>query len=283
MLSYLHSFHAGNFADVHKHVVLHRVAAHLLNKPAAIAWFDLYAGAGSYDLTDAEARKTAEAERGIGRLWPPQEWPPLLDSYAAALVAANPDGNLRRYPGSPAQLMRLARDADRLVFSELHPREQAHLQVLTAHDARVSLHQRNALEAINGLLPPREKRGVLLLDPSYERKDEYAAVQQALLRLLPHWRHGVYLLWYPLLPSNAHRPMVDALVRQAGVEVLVSELRVPVSGDGMHGSGMLVLNPTWGLDGQLDSLADWFAALGEGRAVLRNRLLPVPSAPESKS
>lgn len=272
MLSYLHAFHAGNFADVHKHVVLHLVAQHLTRKDTPIAWMDFYAGAGLYDLENAEARKTGEAGQGIQLLWPPTAWPDLLSGYASALVGANPGGNLRFYPGSPLQLAALARPQDSLLFNELHPREHASLADRFRHDARVSVHQRDAHEAISALLPPKEKRGLLLLDPSYEIKSEYGRLQQAITRGLKHWRHGVWLLWYPLLPGNAHRPMVEGIIRQAEVEVLVSELRVPVSGEGMHGSGMLVINPTWGLVDQLDGLAGWFAPLGQGNVILRNRL-----------
>lgn len=272
MLSYLHAFHAGNFADVHKHVVLHLVAQHLTRKDTPIAWMDFYSGAGFYDLENAEARKTGEAGQGIQLLWPPTSWPDELSSYASALVDSNHGGTLRYYPGSPMQLAALARPQDSLLFNELHPREHAQLAERFRHDGRVSVHQRDAHEAIAALLPPKEKRGLLLLDPSYEIKSEYGRLQQAITRGLKHWRHGVWLLWYPLLPGNAHRPMVEGIIRQAQAEVLVSELRVPVSGEGMHGSGMLVINPTWGLDARLDELADWFAPLGQGNVVLRNRL-----------
>lgn len=280
MLSYLHSFHAGNFADVHKHAVLHLVLDHLTRKKSPLAMIDLYAGAGCYSLNSSEARKTAEAEQGVRRLWPSSSWPPVISSYTHCLTSNNRGINETRatdqnelnvYPGSPMQLLARARDTDSLVFNELHPREHESLETLFGRDSRVSIHKRDAIEAMAALLPPTEKRGVVLIDPSYELKDDYQKLQQAVIKTTRRWRHGVYLLWYPLLPANAHRPMVEGIQRVVDTETLVSELRVPVNGPGMHGSGMLVINPTWQLGEKLDGLAPWFARLSESGAVIKNR------------
>lgn len=271
MLSYVHAFHAGNFADVHKHTVLTLSLEYLCRKSAPLALFDFYAGAGVYDLQDAQARKTAESDAGIGLLWPHPEWPPVVAGYGASLSALNA-GGLRSYPGSPELLIRLSREQDSVVLVELHPAAYASLQKRYGKDSRVHLHRRDAHEAIRALLPPSQPRGLVLLDPSYEGRDEFSSVSSSVRKALPGWRHGVWCIWYPLLTGNPHRPMVDSILREAGREVLVSELRVPVSGDRMHGSGMLVINPPYVLREQLDELGTWFAGLGAGAATLKNKL-----------
>lgn len=279
MLSYVHAFHAGNFADVHKHVVVSLTLEYLCRKPGALALFDFYAGAGRYDLNGAQARKTGESEAGIGKLWPAQGWPDVLRPYAEIIERQNADAaSLRFYPGSPLILSELSRVQDRMVLVELHPSANDALRNLFHHDRRVQLHKRDAHESMVALLPPRESRGLVLIDPSYEGKDEYSHVTRTVRRAFKLWQHGTWCLWYPLLNGNPQRAMVDALTREAGREVLVSELRIPVSDDRMHGSGMLVINPPWALKEQLESLQIWFAALGDGQGVLKNRLVePVAS------
>lgn len=266
MLSYVHGFHAGNFADVHKHVTLCLALAYLKQKPAPVAYLDIYAGSGFYDLNSPEARKTAEAEQGIRRLWPVTGWPSVLVPYAETLATANRDGLMRWYPGSPLFASRLLGDADRLVLNELHPRASADLQRLIAGDRRVGMHRRDALEALVGLVPPPEKRGLVLIDPSYERKDEFRTVLQALERALQRWRTGIYLIWYPLLAGNPQRTLVEG-VRRLVPEMLQTELRIP-NAEGMLGSGLIAINPPWQLAEQLKALAPWFAHLGEGDAQL---------------
>lgn len=273
MLSYVHDFHAGNFADVHKHVVLSLVLDYLKKKPTPLALLDLYAGSGSYDLNSAAALKTAEASQGIALKWPLENWPEILKGYAKTLAQDN-GLSLSCYPGSPLQIARLSRPQDRLIFNELHPRASAALKTLFHKDSRVHLHQRHAHEALIALVPPVEKRGLVLLDPSYEQKSEYLQLRDALLTAFKRWRQGVYLLWYPLLPANHHRPMIEGLLRSIDCEALVSELRLANMEEGMHGSGMLVLNPTWGLHDALVSLMDWFAGLGgEAQAELSCRII----------
>jgi len=274
MLSYVHAFHAGNFADVHKHVVVSLVLSYLARKPAPMSLCDFYAGAGCYDLHSAAARKTAEADAGIGQLWPTDDWPEALADYARVLTDANPGApdNLAVYPGSPQLLAALARPQDALLLVEMHPDAHTRLRALLGADARARIHRRDAHEAMPALVPPQHARGLVLVDPSYEGRDEFRRVTDTLVRSLGQWRHGSWCIWYPLLSGNPHRPLVDRVLREAGRDVLVSELRVPVSDDRMHGSGMLVINPTWGLDAQLAALAPWFARLGDGAGQLKNRL-----------
>ena len=152
MLSYVHAYHAGNFADVHKHVVVTLTLEYLCRKPGALALYDFYAGAGGYDLTDAQARKTAESDAGIGQLWPTDDWPALLAGYAGCLNQHNGDADiLRYYPGSPRLLADLSREQDRLVLVELHPAAHDSLRSRLNGDPRVQLHKRDAHEAMPAL------------------------------------------------------------------------------------------------------------------------------------
>jgi 23S rRNA (adenine2030-N6)-methyltransferase len=265
MLSYQHGYHAGNFADVHKHAVLSLVLNYLRRKPKPFTVFDLYAGRGRYDLQSVEAQKTGEAALGILRQWQ-QPWPELLGDYRHALRALNPQSEtLRWYPGSPLITELLTRDGTDLVLCELHPQEFAALQHTFTDHSRVHLHRRDALEAVQALLPPMSRRGLVLIDPSYERAGDYDAVTSAVLRGTERWANGVYLLWYPLLADGRHQKMLRRLC-EAGLPWLRSEVRVRPGGMGMSGSGLLLLNPPYLLPEQLRSLAGWFAPLGQGAA-----------------
>lgn len=267
MLSYQHGYHAGNFADVHKHAIYALVLDYLLAKPKPLACMDLYAGRGAYDLRDAMAHKTGEAAQGIFKLWS-QPWPELLGKWRAVLEQVG-GPNLRAYPGSPLLAAKLLREQDRLVFNELHPAEHRVLAESVRYDSRAHLHRRPALEALPALVPPVEKRGVVLLDPAYEVKTEYAEVAEAVSRALRQWSSGTFMVWYPLLPEKRHRVLVDKLLALTGRHLL-SELVVGNGGEGMYGSGMIVLNPPFVLADQLRQLAPFFAPLGvDGPATLR--------------
>ncbi|MFN3713161.1 MAG: 23S rRNA (adenine(2030)-N(6))-methyltransferase RlmJ [Alcanivoracaceae bacterium] len=273
MLSYLHGFHAGNFADVHKHLVLALVLDYLLKKDTPLAVVDVYAGAGFYDLADARASKTGEAEQGI-RALPDKAWPDAAAPYREVVRrAAGHQWPPRLYPGSPQIAADLTRSKDRLVFNELHPREYEALKARFANDARVHVHHRDALEALVALVPPPEKRGLVLIDPSYEVKDEYRTVPEALARAEEKWPTGVFLLWYPLLAGGAHHPFVQQVERLTNGPLLQTELCVRPPGAGMYGSGMMVLNAPWTLTSSLESLRGWLAQLQQPGGVLRVNVL----------
>ncbi|MBZ2187911.1 23S rRNA (adenine(2030)-N(6))-methyltransferase RlmJ [Alcanivorax sp. JB21] len=271
MLSYQHGYHAGNFADVHKHVVLSLILAYLRRKPGPLSVLDFYAGRGRYDLHGAQAAKTGEAAAGIMRLLDQQPWPTLLDDYREALMSVNKGvakGTLVRYPGSPLIARHVGGDEVRLTCCELHPMEFGALAELfrpitSKPRPRVQLHKRDALEAMTGMLPPTPRRGLAILDPSYELRDDYSAMAKALTQALKRWSTGVYLLWYPLLPDARHERMLRSLRAVVPGDVVQSELIVRKSGAGMHGSGVLVINPPYVLAEQLASLQDWFATLSD--------------------
>ncbi|WP_111656570.1 23S rRNA (adenine(2030)-N(6))-methyltransferase RlmJ [Isoalcanivorax indicus] len=282
MLSYQHGYHAGNIADVHKHVMLSRLLRYLQRKPTPFAVLDLYAGRGHYDLQDDRARKTGEAEQGILRQCAMPEWPALLAPYAEALWRVNgalegegegegegavegqvmPPRALRYYPGSPLIARYLSPPDCPVICNELHPAEHDALAGHLKGCSGVHLHRRDALEALIALVPPAQRRGLIVLDPSFERPQEYAEMAAALVKAWQRWPIGVYMLWYPLLADQRHRPMINALRQQVGAEqILQSELQVRTAGAGMHGSGVLVINPPWVLADELQALQPWFGNL----------------------
>ncbi len=270
MLSYQHEYHAGNHADVLKHAVLVQVLGALLRKDKPLRVLDAHAGSGLYDLGSREARRNAEHAGGIARVLAAPDPPPALMPYLDAVRACNGSGRLRRYPGSPRLAHSLLRPVDHLVLMELHPRALALLRRLYGRNPQVHVHERDCFEGLPGLLPPPERRGAVLIDPSYEVKDDYARVVELLADCYRRWPTGVYLLWYPLVRGRAGERL-PARVAALGIR-RVYHLAVEVEGkgyDGMRGSGMLVVNLPYGVDAQLAPLAPWLwrtlAVEGRGR------------------
>ena len=276
MLSYLHGFHAGGFPDVHKHTALCLVLAHLARKGTPFSVIDTHAGRGRYDLTAAEAGKTGEWQEGIGRI-------PLRDAvesealrqYRDIVAAFNASGSLTAYPGSPAIAARLMRPADRLVLMELHPAEHKALTSLFRRDGRVHVHRRDGFAGLPALVPPPEKRGLVLIDPSYEIKTDYAALPACLGRALQRWPRGIYMVWYPMLPDARHRPMVEA-VEALGQETLIAELMTGATRErGLTGTGLAVFNPPYRFAETFDAAGQEMASLlfPDGRARHEIRLV----------
>nr|WP_163501438.1 23S rRNA (adenine(2030)-N(6))-methyltransferase RlmJ [Halomonas socia] len=263
MLAYQHAYHAGNFADVHKHLTLHAVTRHLLRKASPVTYIDTHAGRGVYSLDAAETRKLQEYRHGVAPLWQDrtrlQGASPLLDAWLGALGEIQQgEEHLDRYPGSPWWLARGLRAQDRLQLFELHPGEHAELerQMLPANASRT---YGDGLVGLLKRLPVTTPRLCVLIDPSYERKPEYLEVAATLIEVARKARHALVMVWYPLLPAARHQAMLDRL-REAGLRKLWrSELVRQAPGNshhGMYGSGMLLLNPPWGLDVALGEALD---------------------------
>src|SRR5579871_1441945 len=200
-MNYRHAFHAGNLADVLKHAVLARILTHLGEKAAAFRVIDTHAGAGLYDLASEPATRTAEWRDGIGRLLAaelPDDIRALLAPYLAGVAAANPAGGLRRYPGSPLIALDLMRPQDRLVACELEPGAAASLAANLRRDTRARAVTIDGWVALNAYVPPKERRGVVLIDPPYEAKDEFVRLADALGTARRKWATGIFLLWYPI-------------------------------------------------------------------------------------
>lgn len=260
MLSYLHRYHAGNFADVHKHLLLSRVLLALARKETPFCVIDTHAGEGGYDLSSAEAVAGGEAADGVARFLALPDPPEIVRAYRDGLG----DGGF--YPGSPRLALRLMRPADRLLAVELHPRAHEALRRAVGRDPRAHLHRRDAMEALLALVPPSEKRGVAVIDPAYEVKDEYRAIPAAVAKAFARWRGGVYFIWYPLLPEARHETLLAALSDAGFPEVLVSEWhrRDSGAGRGLYGSGVAVVNPPWRLDEEAAEALGWLESAGFG-------------------
>lgn len=242
MLSYQHAYHAGNMADVHKHALLSVALDYMAQKPKPLCYLETHSGRGLYDLSGAEARKTGEAAQGIARVegrFPPDH------PYLRALQAARRQGGPNAYPGSPLIARALLRKSDRIILAERHPQEVA---ALRASLAGAEIRDADGPQMALSLTPPDPRRGLLLIDPSYEVKTEWTAMPALLKQLHRKWPVGVLMLWYPILTSGAHKALTKALGDLAA-ESLHHQLHFPPAreGHGMTGSGMVVLNPPWGL------------------------------------
>lgn len=258
MLGYRHAFHAGNHADVLKHLVLIHALRSLQRKPAALCCIDTHAGAGSYDLSGRDAQKNAEYAGGIDRLWRAASLPEPCGPYLECVRAANPGTPpaLRYYPGSPALICTLLRPQDRAVLIERHPADFARLAARFGHVSRVRTIEGDGYAELKGAVPPIERRGLVLMDPSYELKRDYQDAVTALADACTRWATGVYLLWYPLVSRGETDRFLQRVVAAGVRRVLRVEfaLKPPQAASGLWGSGMLIVNPPFGLDGVLSGL-----------------------------
>jgi 23S rRNA (adenine2030-N6)-methyltransferase len=276
-VNYRHAFHAGNFADVLKHAVLASCLRRLALKDKPFAALDTHAGTGWYDLEDEAARRSPEWRDGIARLWsaePPGQARDLLAPYLDAVRAFNPDGALRRCPGSPAVLAELMRPQDRITLCELHPEDARTLGLRYEADRRVRVEARDGYAALKALLPPQERRGLALLDPPFEEGDEWQRLAKAMRDGLARWATGTFIVWRPLKDAEAARRFDAALAdrllgeRAAAPEKLLrADLWVrALRGEGpLAGAGVLVVNPPFGLREGLAAALPWLAeALKQG-------------------
>ncbi len=257
MLGYRHGFHAGNHADVIKHLVLQLVLAYMNRKEKPWWYIDTHAGAGCYDLRSAQARQNSEAETGIVRLWNWLDAPAAVRDFLDLVGRLNPQGRLVCYPGSPWIAKQFQRTDDHLRLYELHPADFAALRQLTRPWPRTSTQAMDGLLGLRANLPPPPRRGIVLIDPSYEVSQAYPSVADAVRAGLERFSSGVFLLWYPLLAPAPGCGMVNRLKRLlecAWLDVSLSIRSPRASPRGLYGSGMLVINPPWRLAHELDEL-----------------------------
>jgi len=263
MLSYRHAFHAGNHADVLKHAVLVHLLAYLTQKDKPLWFVDTHAGAAAYALDEGYATKNAEYESGIARLWARDDLPQILADYVAQVRALNPDGALRRYPGSPQLAMQVLRKQDRLRLFELHSTESRLLQQYFRDGApRAMVQAGDGFAGLQAVLPPPSRRALVLIDPSYEDKGDYRHVLVALRDAQKRFRAGVYAIWYPQVQRRESRQFPDQLKQlqqQDWLHVTLTVKKPVPSGFGLHGSGMFVLNPPWLLPKALDLAMPYLA------------------------
>jgi 23S rRNA (adenine2030-N6)-methyltransferase len=259
MLSYQHAYHAGGPADVHKHALLRCVLLRLAAKAKPFTAIDLHGGEGWYALTRPEALKTAEYTAGIGQLWTKTQLGPDLAGYLAMVRSLNPGDTLSAYPGSPEIMRAVLRPADRLIVNELHPAASIALKRWAGHDNRVAVHRRDATEALLALVPPEIRRGVVMIDPSYEQADEYTCWADLLVEACRKWREGTYVVWYPILTFGRHAALLAA-ARSLQQPAFDSAFLLGRGGlldapdRGLRGSGVLVVNPPYPVEDAVERL-----------------------------
>ena len=262
-MNYRHAYHAGNFGDVLKHVTLTAALEHLGRKQAPYFYLDTHAGRGNYPVAAPETQRAGEYRDGILRLIDGGDAPPAVARYLELIRALGYEqGQLTAYPGSPRIALALLRGSDRAALCELEPREADALKGLFRRDPRAQVHERDGYEALGALLPPREKRGLVLIDPPYEAPDEFERLEPALVAALARWPTGMFAIWYPIKAGAADGRF---LARMAGSGVrrqLVAELTIERddSPAGLNGAGMLLVNPPWQLDERLAGALPWLHA-----------------------
>lgn len=252
-MNYRHAFHAGNHADVLKHAVLLFCLDALKRKETPFAVLDTHAGRGTYDLLSNEALRSPEWTKGVALVMDLTDPPPLIGRYRRAVRQFNLAGELRTYPGSPALVAQTLRDGDVLTACELHPEEFAALRRTLPRAANIRLHERDGYEALHALLPPAERRGLVLIDPPYEAPDEIVRALAALSVALKRFGHGVYLWWRPLKSESALASADDEVRAQSAKTTLRADLWTDaLKAEGkLTGSSVLVINPPYGLEDAL--------------------------------
>ncbi|MGA2491932.1 MAG: 23S rRNA (adenine(2030)-N(6))-methyltransferase RlmJ [Roseiarcus sp.] len=267
-MNYRHGFHAGNFADVFKHATLARILVYLTRKDAPLRYIDTHAGAGRYDLAGEAAKRSPEWRDGVARIVkarPPVEVAALLRPYLDALGPCDDEGRPASYPGSPALAQTLLRPQDRLALSEAHPEERAALIAALGRDRRLSIVATDGYVALNAYVPPKERRGLVLIDPPFEEPDESARVEAALANALTKWPRGTYALWRPIKASLEDARFLNAIAALGAPNILRLELDVGAVAPGAHspnplrGAGLLIVNPPFELIAEARVLMPWLA------------------------
>lgn len=259
MLSYRHSFHAGNHADVLKHTVQSLIIESLKEKDKPFLYLDTHAGAGRYQLSGEHAERTGEYLEGIARIWAQESVPEELKTYLDAVSALNPRGDLRFYPGSPLIAAHLLRDHDKLNISELHPSDFPLLRNEFSRDNRARVVREDGYQQLKSQLPPLSRRGFVLIDPPYELKSDYQAVVKGIQEGHRRFATGTYAVWYPVVLRQQIKRMVKDFQATGIRKILQIELAVRPDSDqrGMTASGMIVINPPWKLESQMKSVLPW--------------------------
>ncbi|PLC54115.1 23S rRNA (adenine(2030)-N(6))-methyltransferase RlmJ [Pollutimonas nitritireducens] len=264
MFSYRHAFHAGNHADVLKHAIFVHILDHFNQKEAPYSVIDTHAGAGLYDLRSEWALTNGEFTEGLDRVLQEKSMPPMIERYLEEVHFFNPDGVANFYPGSPWLALHALRNRDRLKLFEMHPSEAEVLKENLSRQGRAavrqtSIYEADGFEGLKSQLPPPSRRGVVIIDPSYEDKQDYRRTLQAVNEGLKRFATGCFAVWYPIVQRREAQEMPRTLERLKTPWVHASlTLRKPTTdGFGLHGSGMFVVNPPWTLYGELSRTLPW--------------------------
>ncbi len=267
MLAYRHAFHAGNHADVLKHVVLTLVLRHMNAKPKTYRLVDTHAGAGGYSLLGDHARKKREFDHGIARLVERDDLPPAVADYVNLVRQFNGGGKIDQYPGSPAIARMLLRPGDQHRLFEVHPTEHRILAAYLAQARGVEVTDRDGFDGLKSQLPPSTRRAVVLMDPSYEGRGDYARVLGAMREAIARFAEGVYIVWYPQVSKLEAAQLPKRLIALAPKGWLHASLTVQQSnepGFGLNGSGVVVINPPHTLRAEMQAILPFLTqALGQ--------------------
>jgi 23S rRNA (adenine2030-N6)-methyltransferase len=259
MLSYRHSYHAGNHADVLKHIVLTLCINALKEKEKPFLYLDTHSGAGRYLLQSEHAEKTGEFLSGVNLIWQQSEIPELLNTYLSVLKRYNPFDDLKYYLGSPLIAKQLLREQDKINLTELHPTDYPLLRQEFSKDKRAKVLREDGFAQLKSKLPPESRRGIILIDPSYEIKDDYQKTPKALFEAYKRFATGIYLIWYPVVSRTQTQKMISEIIN-SGIK-RISQFEFAIKPDnnqkGMTASGMLVINPPWKLHEQMQTIMPW--------------------------
>jgi len=265
-MNYRHAYHAGNFADVMKHALLAQVIGYIKRKEKPFFCLDTHAGGGQTGLSSDAAQKTGEFHDGIARIFARNAPHPALVPYLDCLRSLGCDESLALYPGSPLIARSLGRPGDRFAFCELHPDDAGELKRLFKSDAQSAVHQMDGYQALKSMLPPKERRGLVLIDPPFESRDEFDRIFASLREALRRWPEGSYLIWYPVKDPSVSGAFLERMERDGPDKTLLSELHIRQADPArLSGCGLLIVNPPWTLPEIAAGLMPWLAeALAQG-------------------
>lgn len=269
MLSYRHAFHAGNFADVLKHAVLTNVLEYITRKEKGYTYIDSHSGAGMYKLTDEYAQKTGEYKQGIAKLINNNDIPESLEEYITLIQSFNDSEELTLYPGSPAVAKAFSRRQDSAHLFELHSTDINYLTQFCERWSKSHVKQSDGYQGILSLLPPSSRRGVVLIDPPYELKEDYQKAVKTIISAYKKFATGTYILWYPVVKRELVDQMQELFIASDVKNVLQVEFRMQADTDvyGMTGTGLFVVNPPWQLKQQLESIMPYIKhTLGDNQS-----------------
>jgi 23S rRNA (adenine2030-N6)-methyltransferase len=258
MLSYQHGYHAGNFADVFKHIALTRLLSYLTIKDKPMFYLETHSGKGIYDLRDKQALKTGEFRQGIDLIWSDRKkLPPVFNDYIQAISQINKEGELRHYPGSPLLAINSLRSQDRAFLCELHPAEFDALKVMPHSFKKIHMSNTDGIASLKAQIPPLEKRGLVFIDPSFEIKEEYRDIPAAIKQAYAHFTNGVFCLWYPLVDKKLTEKLARGMQAIGAKNTLRVEFNLTMARtEGMSGCGLWIINPPFTFKEEIKSALD---------------------------
>lgn len=258
-MNYRHAYHVGNFADVLKHIILLNLIQSMQRKDTGFCYLETHAGAGLYDLLSAETQKCKEFVEGAAKIFAANNPPSCIESYLTCLKKLNPQGELRHYPGSPYLAKQLLRPQDRAIVAELNEDVMQTLKKVFLHDKQVAVHHIDGYQSLKAFLPPKERRGLILIDPPYEQADELKNLPAVLAQALKRFETGVFAVWYPIKKRLHLDPFYRDLKNKIQQPMLAAELCIYADdiATQLNGCGMLIINPPWQFDDMLQNLLPW--------------------------